>query len=83
VFVNLQGDWCIGSVDTVATDIVVSGYEGTEHRCTESIRGFGPGAAVIRRIPDANGKLNYTLWGQSRGDLSEVDAIVRTFRILN
>jgi hypothetical protein len=83
VFVNFQGDWCIGSPDKVETDIVVSGNEGTEHHCTESIRGFGPGDAVIRRIPDANGKLNYTLWGVSLGDLSEVDAIVETFRILN
>ena len=83
VFVNFQGDWCNGSPDKVVTDIVVSGYEGTEYRCSDTIRSFGPGAAVIRRIPDANGMLNYTLWGQSRSDLSAIDEIVLTFRILN
>jgi hypothetical protein len=83
VFVNFQGDPCAASPDTVETQIMVSGYEGTEHRCTESTRGFGPGDAVIRLIPEANGKHNYTLWGQSHGDLSQVDAIVETFRIRN
>ena len=63
---------------------MVSGYEGKEYHCPGfTIRSFGPGDSVIRYFREANDKLNYWVLGQARGDPSEVDATVQTFRILN
>jgi len=84
VFVNFQGGWCEGSPRKTVEDIVVSGHGGKEYRCSDfTIRSFGPGDSVIRYFPGAKGKINYLILGQARSDLSEVDAIVATFRFID
>ena len=81
VFVNFQGGWCEDLPAPTVADIEVSGYAGKEYRCPSfTIRSFGPGASIIRYFPGAKGKINYVVMGQSRSDLSEVEAVVKTFR---